>query len=186
MEDSDIVKLYWKRSERAIGETKTKYGTFCRSVAFRILRDSQDAQECEQDTYLRAWNAMPPQRPSVLQAFLGKIARNAALDRWREGKAEKRGQGQVPVLIDELADCLPDGSGVFAGTSEVELVALLNAFLEQAPREQRHFFVRRYWYGDTVAEIASAYGATESKVKMTLARMREELKAVLTRGGVAL
>ena len=186
MEDSDIVKLYWKRSERAIGETKTKYGTFCRGVAFRILRDSQDAQECEQDTYLRAWNAMPPQRPSVLQAFLGKIARNAALDRWREGKAEKRGQGQVPVLIDELADCLPDGSGVFAGTSEVELVALLNAFLEQAPREQRHFFVRRYGYGDTVAEIASAYGATESKVKMTLARMREELKAVLTRGGVAL
>ena len=116
MEDSDIVKLYWKRSERAIGETKTKYGTFCRGVAFRILRDSQDAQECEQDTYLRAWNAMPPQRPNVLQAFLGKIARNAALDRWREGKAEKRGQGQVPVLIDELADCLPDGSGVFAGT----------------------------------------------------------------------
>lgn len=186
MEDSDIVKLYWKRSERAIGETKTKYGTFCRGVAFRILRDSQDAQECEQDTYLRAWNAMPPQRPNVLQAFLGKIARNAALDRWREGKAEKRGQGQAPVLIDELADCLPDGSGVFAGTSEVELVALLNAFLEQAPREQCHFFVRRYWYGDTVAEIASAYGATESKVKMTLARMREELKVVLTRGGVAL
>ena len=186
MEDSDIVKLYWKRSERAIGETKTKYGTFCRGVAFHILRDSQDAPECEQDTYLRAWNAMPPQRPSVLQAFLGKIARNAALDRWREGKAEKRGQGQVPILIDELADCLPDGSGVFAGTSEVELVALLNAFLEQAPREQRHFFARRYWYGDTVAEIASAYGATESKVKMTLARRREELKAVLTRGGVAL
>ena len=186
MEDAEIVELYWKRSERAIGETKTKYGPFCRGVAFRILRSAEDAQECEQDTYLRAWNTMPPQRPNVLQAFLGKIARNVALDRWRAAKADKRGEGQVPQLIDELADCLPDASGVFAGASEVELVELLNGFLAQVPREARHFFVRRYWYGDTVAEIARAYGATESKVKMTLSRMRGELKRVLAQEGVAL
>ncbi len=186
MDDEQIVKLYWKRSEQAIEHTRRQYGRFCRDVAFHILRDAQDAQECESDTYLHAWRVIPPQRPRSLRAFLGRITRNLALDRWRASTADKRGSGVVPELLDELAECLPDASGVFAGAAEVELVALLNAFLEMAPLESRHFFVRRYWYGDTIDEIAQAYSVTPSKVKMTLSRMREELRRVLDREGVAL
>ncbi len=186
MEDEQIVELYWKRSEQAIEHTRRQYGRFCHDVAFHILRNAQDAQECESDTYLRAWNSIPPQRPRSLRAFLGKITRNLALDRWRASAAQKRGCNETCELLDELADCLPDGSGVFAGTSEVELVALLNAFLEMATLESRHFFVRRYWYGDTIDEIAQAYAVTPSKVKMTLSRMREDLRRVLSREGVAL
>lgn len=186
MEDEQIVELYWKRNEAAIEHTRRRYGRFCRDVAFHILRDSQDAQECESDTYLHAWRVIPPQRPRSLRAFLGKICRNLALDRWRASTADKRGAGVVPELLDELADCLPDGSGVFAGAAEVELVALLNAFLEMASLESRHFFVRRYWYGDTIDEIAQAYAVTPSKVKMTLSRMREDLRHILNREGVVL
>ncbi len=186
MDDEQIVRLYWKRSEQAIEHTRRQYGRFCRDVAFHILRDAQDAQECESDTYLHAWRVIPPQRPRSLRAFLGRITRNLALDRWRASTADKRGSGVVPELLDELAECLPDASGVFAGVAEVELVALLNAFLEMAPLESRHFFVRRYWYGDTIDEIAQAYSVTPSKVKMTLSRMREELRRVLDREGVAL
>lgn len=186
MEDEDIVELYWKRDEKAIEMTRARHGEFCRGVAWRILRDWQDAAECESDAYLRVWNAIPPQRPRVFRAFLGKVARNAALDRWRAAGAEKRGRGEAAGLLDELAECVPDTSGTFAGTSEVELVELLNGFLAKAAPEARHFFVRRYWYGDTVAEIARAYSATQSKVKMTLARMRAELARVLAREGVAL
>ena len=184
MEDCQIVALYWAREQTAIQATEEKYGRYCRSIIGRILRSDQDRAECVNDVYLGAWNSMPPHRPESLRLFLGKIARRAALHRYEKLTAEKRGLGQVPAALEELAECLPgpeDTEQVFEGMALTELI---NAFLGDFPSQQRKIFVQRYWYLRSIREIARAYGMGESGVKMSLLRARRELKKRLEREGI--
>ena len=186
MEDNAIVDLYWSRSEDAIEETDKKYGAYCRQVSYNILRSPQDADECVNDTWLRAWNAMPPQRPNILSAFLGKITRNLSLDRFRVSRAGKRGGGQLPVALDELGDCIPDGSSVEEQVALKELSRLLDRFLRNLPERECCIFLRRYWFVDSTREIALRYNMAEGSVKSTLHRTRQKLKVFLEKEGVVL
>lgn len=183
MEDSEIIDLYFARSEQAIAETDSKYGPYCRAIAYRILENRDDSSECVNDTYFRVWNAIPPQRPTGFRAFLGRITRNLALGRYRASRAQKRGGGRVEVALEELREaavCLPPDEAV----DEAELARLIDAFLDGLAPQARVFFVRRYWYLDSVKEIAAAYHVGVSAVKMSLLRSRNALKARLEEEGV--
>lgn len=186
MEDSQIVDLYWARSEQAISETADKYGRYCFSIAYNILHSNEDSEECVNDTYLNAWNAMPEQRPGKLQAFLGRITRNLSLRRWEKYAAEKRGHGQVPIILDELQECIPSSDSTEHVVDDIVLADVLNLFLASLTAEKRMIFMRRYWYMSPVNEIASDLAITESKVKMSLLRSRKELKLLLEKEGVDL
>lgn len=186
MEDEAIIALYWQRSEEAIVQTDRKYGRYCRSIAFNILDNDDDTDECLNDTYLRAWNLMPPKRPSLLSAMLAKITRNLALDRRKFNHAEKRGGGQVPLVLEELSQCVPGGTNAEEILESKELTALLNRFLSSLPQRTREVFMLRYWYLCPVRQIAERLGLGESSVKMTLLRTRKQLKALLEKEGVCL
>lgn len=183
MEDSQIIELYWQRSEHAISETEQKYGNYCRSISYRILKDRQDAEECVNDTWLRAWEHMPPQRPVLFSAFLAKITRNLSLSRYEKQNAAKRGGGEVTVVLEELEECVPACGGVEQSVDLKHLTALLDRFLGQLSGENRRLFVLRYWYLYPVKELAVHCGMGQSKVKMRLMRMRDELKELLEREG---
>lgn len=183
MEDSKIVELYWLRSERAIQETADKYGGLCASIAYNILRSREDAEECVNDTYLHAWNAMPPQRPGVLSAFVGRITRNLALHRYHRSTAKKRGGGQVPAALSELDQCLAGGGDMLEG---VVIANVLNAYLDGLPAEVRNMFIQRYWFLFSIADIAAEHRTTESRVKSALYRARQGLRAALTEEGIGL
>lgn len=185
MEDSAIIELYFQRSDRAVTETQGKYGRMLRSISFNIVKSMSDAEECENDTYMKTWNSIPPKRPDVFSAFLAKIVRNLSLDRYDELHAAKRGGGEIPALLDELAECLPDEAEPFAGVENRELAAEINAFLEKLKPDARNIFLRRYWFGDSVQEIAEQTGFGTSKIKMSLLRSRNELKAILEKEGYA-
>ena len=186
MDDKQILELYQKRSETAISETADKYGKYCYCIAYRILYDELDSEECVNDTYLRAWEAIPPQCPEKLSAFLGKITRNLALNRYKYYLREKRGNGQTALVIDELNECLPASNNTEEAIEEKLLVELLNQFLYSLPTEKRNIFLRRYWYLSSIQEIAKDYGFSESKVKMILLRIRNKLSQVLEKEGVVL
>ncbi len=186
MEDKKIVDLYWKRSETAISETANQYGRYCHRIAYNILHNNEDCEECVNDTYLRAWNAIPPKRPDRLSTFLGKIVRNLSLDRYERYTAEKRGLGQVPLALDELEGCVPAFSNAEQVTDDLALAEVLNRFLAGVKSEQRKIFVQRYWYLNPVKEIAAYFGISESKVKMTLLRLRGKIKRFLEEEGVNL
>ena len=183
MEDFQIIELYWDRAERAIAETEQKYGNYCRSIAYRILRDREDAEECVNDTWLRAWKSMPPERPNLFSAFLAKITRNLSLNRFEKRNAAKRGGGEVAVVLEELGECVPAHGGVEQEVDLKYLTALLNAFLGQLGEENRRLFVLRYWYLCPVKEAASRCGMGQSKAKMRLMRMRDELREILAKEG---
>ena len=186
MEDSAIVDLYWARDEGAIVQTKRKYGSYCTAIAMRILQNVQDADECVNDTYLGAWNAMPPHRPNVLQTFLGKITRNLSLKRYRLLTADKRGGGELPAVLDELQECLASDDDVQATVETGELGGMIDAFLADISADERNVFVCRYWYNDPIADIAKRFGFSESKVKMMLKRTRDRLALYLSERGVRL
>ncbi|WP_026489992.1 RNA polymerase sigma factor [Butyrivibrio sp. XBB1001] len=186
MEDNQIVDLYWARFEKAISETSNKYGHYCYYIAYNILHSKEDSEECVNDTYLNAWNAMPDQRPNILSAFLGRITRNLSLQRWEKYTAQKRGAGQVPLALDELQDCIPATDKTVHIVDDLMLADLLNRFLASLTAEKRIIFMRRYWYLCPVAEIASDFAISESKVKMSLLRSRNELKLLLTKEGIDL
>lgn len=186
MEDGQIVQLYWQRSEDAIAETAEKYGTFCHSISYGILRDRQDAEECVIDTWLRAWDAMPPQRPQRLAAFLAKITRNLSLDRYRKRTAQFRGFGQVPLALEELQWSVPSPDNVETMAEAAELTASLERFLYRLPREKRQVFLLRYWYFRTIGEIADQMRMSEQKVTSMLFRVRKELKKHLEEEGIGL
>lgn len=186
MEDGQIVQLYWERSEDAIAETAEKYGAYCHSISYGILRNNQDAEECVTDTYLRAWNAIPPQRPVRLPAFLGKITRNLSLDRYRRRSAKMRGFGQVTVALDELEWSVPDPNDLEKITEQAALTASLERFLQCLPQDKRQAFLLRYWYFRSIQEIAGSLHMTESKVTSLLHRTRKELKAHLEKEGICL
>lgn len=186
MTDKEIVELYWERSERAIEETDRQYGRYFHYIAKEILHDDEDAKEIVNDTYLKAWNSIPPERPDPLRAFLGRITRQLSLGRLERNRAQKRGGGQYLAALDELAECIPDGSESQDIASEIDLTAALNRFLRGLPLEQRRVFIKRYWYMSSVAETAAAFGMSESRVTSMLFRLRSKLKEQLTKEGFEL
>ena len=183
MEDQQIIQLYWDRREQAIWESDRKYGAYCRSIARRILAVEEDAEECVNDTWLHAWNAMPPQRPSILSAFFGKLARNLSLDRWRRNRAAKRGGSQVELALHELGDCLPAPGGPEQALDEKETGRVISQFLRSQP--DRALFIRRYWHLESIAALAHSFHLRESQVKSRLFRTRQRLKAALEQEGIA-
>ena len=176
MDDNEIVELYWKRSEKAITETSKKYSNYCHYISYNILHNDEDVKECLNDTYLRAWNAIPPERPTYLASFLGKITRNLSLNRYKQNTTKKRGFGQTELALSELEDCIPAKSDVEQTIDEMILVETLNNFLAALPKINRMIFVRRYWYLSKINDIAEEYSMSESKVKSMLFRTRNELK----------
>lgn len=182
MDDQKIVELYWERSESAVEETQKKYGRYCYAIAHRILRSEPDAEECVNDTYIRAWESMPPERPRVLSGFLGRITRNLALNRYDYNRAQKR--DALSTVESEYWECMPSAEGRIE--DEVALSRALNRFLSELPQETRIVFLRRYWYACTIKEIAKSMALSESNVKVLLHRTRMELKAYLQREGIGI
>ena len=170
MRDHEIIELYWARNESAITATAEKYGNYCHTIAYNILRNKEDAEECANDTYLGAWNSIPPQRPSRLSIYLGKITRNLALNRYKRYTAEKRGHGQVVLALSELEACVPSKTTVEQTVEENELAAAIDRFLYAKPKLNRNIFVRRYYHLYAIRDIADAYGMSESKVTSLLFR----------------
>lgn len=183
MEDNRIVDLYWQRNESAINETATKYGKYLHSISFHILSNDEDAEECVNDTYNDAWQSMPPHRPSILSTFLGKITRRISIDLWRKHSADKRGGGEVALALDELDECVSGNSNVENEIERQELQQKLNAFLMGLPRLERQVFMCRYWYMDSISDIAKQFDFSESKVKSMLFRTRNKLREMLKKEG---
>lgn len=186
MDDAKIIQLYWDRNEQAIPATAEKYGSYCAAIAKNILGSKEDAEECLNDTYLSAWSSMPPHRPGVLSAFLGKITRNLALNRYRHYTAGKRGGGDAALVLDEIAEFVSDTDGVEQEVDRQELVKVINAFLDRLPADKRNLFIRRYWYFDRVSDIAARFGMTENNVSVTLNRLRLKLHNYLSERGFEL
>ena len=186
MEDRQIIELYHERSETAILESANKYGSYCYYIAYHILYNEQDSEECVNDTYFRAWKVIPPQCPNKLSAFLGRITRNLALDRYKYYNREKRGNGQMALILDELQECVSTSNHTEQVLEEKMLVEVLNHFLHGLPKEKRMMFLRRYWYMSSIKEIAKDYELSEGKVKMILLRIRNKLKQVLEKEGIYL
>lgn len=183
MEDQKIIDLYWQRSEQAILETDTKYGGYCYSIAYHILENREDSEESVSDTYLAAWRSMPPKRPGILSAFLGKIVRHLAIDRWRRKTAGKRGGGETILALEELEDCVSGGESAEDALHRKELVVFLNRFLDSLPETERSVFLCRYWYVDPVQTIADTFGFSAAKVNSMLYRTREKLRKQLQKEG---
>lgn len=186
MNDLQIVDLYWQRSESAISETSQKYGRLCHTIAYNILFSEEDSEECVNDTWLKAWFAMPPQKPDKLSSFLGRITRNLSLDRLRSKFALKRAGSEATLALDELSECVPSGTKIEETIEERELGSVLNRFLEGMEPQTRSIVIRRYWYLSPVKEIAEAYGCSESSVNVTLHRARAKLRSFLEKEGIAL
>ena len=186
MEDHQIIQLYFDRSEEAISQTAEKYGKYCHTIAYNILHNFEDSEECVNNTYWKSWRIIPPRKPKRLAAFLGKITRNLALDTYRLYTADKRGGGEMAVALEELGDCVSSLGSMDDYVEQKVLVDALNSFLASLSAEHRKIFMRRYWYVSSVKEIAGDYGITESKVKMSLLRSRNLLKEVLEKEGIAL
>ena len=183
MEDSRIVDLYWQRDESAISETATKYGKYLHSISYQILADMDDADECVNDTYHAAWQAMPPHRPSVLSTFLGKITRRISIDLWRKNNADKRGKGEVFLALEELEECISGNDNVEDEVERQELQKKLNVFLKHLPDTERRVFMCRYWYMDSISDIVKQFGYSESKIKSMLYRTRKKLRTMLEKEG---
>lgn len=185
MKDRDIIGLFRKRSENAINETAKKYGTYCHYIAYNILYNEQDSEECVNDTYLNAWDNIPPHNPDKLSAYLGKITRNLALNKWNYYNAEKRGKGQIPFVFEELKECISATETVEQIVDEIHFADTLNSFLASLPKQKRIIFLRRYWYMNSIKEICTDFGMSESKVKMLLLRVRNDFRAYLEKEGIS-
>lgn len=183
MEDRKIVELYFARNEEAIEATAKKYGKYCFSISKNILSCKEDAEECVNDTYIDAWYSIPPHKPNSLALFLGKITRRIAIDRWRKQNAQKRGGGEVTLVLDELYQCVPDFTDVEQEYEQRRLTEVINSFVRQLPSVEQKVFLCRYWYMDSVKIISKRFHFSESKVKSMLHRTREKLKIVLNEEG---
>lgn len=183
MEDHDILELYFLRNEQALQETERKYGAYCGTIAYRILQNREDSEETVNDTWLSAWNAIPPQKPGCFQGFLGKITRNGAIDRWRRRNAEKR-SGEMVLALEELGECIPSRDNVEQQAQAAELSRALEAFLKTLPVERRRMFLLRYWYLMPMRDIAQRLGWTEGRVRTTLHRIRRQLLTYLQERGM--
>lgn len=185
MEDKQIVELYFRRSEQAIAETDTKYGPYCYSIAYNILTNREDSEESVSDTYMAAWNAMPPRRPAILATFLGKITRHLSIDRWRSRNACKRGGGEMVLALEELDACVSGEESAEQKYLRKELSVFINRFLDALSETERSVFLCRYWYLDSISDIAEQFAFSESKVKSMLSRTRGKLRRELEREGYA-
>lgn len=186
MKDGEIVNLYWKRSEDAITETSKKYARYCHYISYNVLHNDEDAEECVNDTYMRAWNSMPMHRPNRLSTFLGKITRNLSINKYKGYTAKKRGAGQTSIVLSELDECVPSSESVEQAIDGMALADAINSFLATLSKTKRIVFMRRYWYLSPIKEIAEEYGMKENKVKSMLFRMRNELKLFLEKEGIAI
>lgn len=184
MQDNEIIELYFSRNENAISETDRKYGRYCHFIAFSILRIEEDSMECVNDTYLRTWNSIPPHKPERLQTFIGKITRNLSLGRYQKIHALKRGGSEIPLILDELSECIGDH-----GSNPYDAIAFrdtMNRFLDSLDVKSRRLFVRRYWYMNTPSEIAKEYGMTAGNVSVDLHRIRQKLRDMLEKEGITI
>lgn len=183
MEDTAIVALYWQRDEGAIQASEEKYGPACRKLSYNILQSLQDAEECVNDTWHRAWDTMPPQRPHSLGAYLYRIARNLSIDRWRARRSKKRGEG-LEALVLELEECVT----VAPSTEEVweaqEAAAVIDRWLDRLEEKDRIAFLLRYWYGQPVKELARRLGGSPNRMSQRLHRLRQSLRQALEQEGV--
>lgn len=178
MEDRAIVDLFWAREERAISETDIKYGRMLEGLSYSLLSSHEDSEECLNDTYVAAWNSMPTSRPDCLGAFLSKIIRRLSIDRWRHNHRQKR-DGGAELLLDELAECIPDTTSITAEYDNGRLRDILNSFVRTLSPEKQAAFIRRYFYSEPLSKIADTLGITEAKLKSMLFRIRGELKTIL-------
>jgi RNA polymerase sigma-70 factor (ECF subfamily) len=184
MTDTEIISLYQERSESAIDETQRQYGSYCQAIAMNILHNREDADEVVNDTFLKAWNSIPPQCPAIFSAFLGKITRNISINRYNARKTQKRSSDENAVSLSELVVCFPAATDV---ESEVDMKILgetIEKFLYTVKKNDRVFFVRRYWYNDSIAEIANRFSVGESRVTVSLCRTRKKLKLHLEKEGL--
>ena len=183
MEDQEILDLFFARDELAITETDRKYGAYCYSVANRILCSKEDSEETVSDTYLRAWNAIPPQRPAFFKLFLAKIARNLAFTRWRKQTAAKRGGGETELVLEELAGCIPGPERIDDQLNAWELAKTIRSFLDTLPKREQDIFLQRYFYAEDADTIAHCYGTKRANVNLILSRTRAKLKTYLMQEG---
>jgi len=186
VEDSEIVDLFWQRQEAALVKAQEKYGRRIYCTANNILHDEEDAKECANDTLLRAWEAIPPNRPSLLGAFLSKIVRNLAINRWKAKGAEKRGGNQTDLLLSELQECIPASGGLDELYESAVVVQSINGCLQAMEQASRVVFVLRYFHGETISAISERFEMNENKVKSILFRARKKLKTQLEKEGVVL
>lgn len=184
MDDDKIVDLYWARSEQAISETDVRYGKYCRTISFNILANTSDAEECLNDTYMKAWDSMPSNRPTRLAPYLGKLTRWLSLSRLRENNSLKRGGGELPLVLDELAETLDSGVDTQKELEIKELNIEIQRLLDQLDKDERDVFLCRYWYVASISEIAEKCGFSESKVKTMLHRTRKKLLMQLKEEGL--
>ena len=184
MNDREIVNLYWQRSEQAITETEQKYGRYCHIIAYNILENSEDSEECVNDTWMSAWNAMPDKRPDRLGPFLARITRNFALTKIVRRTAKKRGGGEAELALEELDECLPSGYDLEKEIEDRELSRAIDAFIGNLPEEEQLVFVSRYWFVATEREIAEKLGMSRSGVAAMLKRTRSKLKTCLMMEGL--
>ena len=186
LDDCEIITLFFERSEAAITETALKYAGYCKRIAMNILSNCADVEECINDTYLHAWNSIPPQYPSLFSAYLGKITRNLSLNKYKQQKALKRGSGEVELLLHELEECIPSPSNVEKEYQEGTTTKAISNFLYSLDKLKRTIFIRRYWYGDSIAQISNHFKMSESKVKSMLFRIRNKLRIFLEKEGIDL
>lgn len=183
MTDMEIISLFNKRDESALSAVSGKYGSICTGIAFNILRNHQDAEECVNDVYLKVWDSIPPEQPKSLSAFVGKITRNAAIDRYRKDNSEKRGGGEIPLVLDELAECVSGSSNVEENAERHDLLAAINRFLDALPADRRIAFVMRYCLCEDIKSIAQRLGVTQNNVSVNLNRTRKHLVSYLAKEG---
>lgn len=184
MKDDQIVDLYWQRSEAAISETDNKYGNYCHTIAYNILQNAEDSEECVNDTWLNAWNSMPDKRPARLSPFLGKITRNLAITKGLAKAREKRGGKAVTLALEELDECLASGYDLDSEIEQRELERAINTFVKALPQIEQELFVLRYWYFETEVAIATRKGFSKSKVNVVLKRVRNKLQGYLLQEGL--
>ena len=183
MEDSKIIDLFFERSEQAIEELDRKHGPAVKRTAANILKDRLDVEECVSDTYLRTWNSIPPQVPNPLASYVCRIAHNLAIDRYHANHAEKR-DSQYHLVLDEIEECIPSGMNVETELEAKELGASINRFLSSLSKEDRFLFVRRYWYADSVSDLAALTKGSPNRISVRLFRLREKLRNTLTKEGL--
>ena len=181
--DSQIIQLYWNRDSQAISASMYRYGAYCFSIANGILDNAQDAEECVNDTWLRAWNAIPPTRPTVLKVFFAKITRHLSFDRYKARKSLKRGGGNIPLVLEELAECIADESVVENQVNAKELGQVINQFVASLSEHEQHLFVRRYFFAEPIHVIAERCNMNENRINVTLSRVRKRLRNHLSKEG---
>jgi len=183
MTDEKMIELYFRRDEQAIRESVIAYGAYCRSIASGILSDPLDAEEAVADTWLAAWESIPPNKPQYLRLYLGSITRNCALSIWRKNNAAGRGGGETAVALEELGECVSTGSTPEDAVNTRQLGQTVTAFLKREPPMRRNVFLRRYYYMEKLPDIASRYGLKEANVRMMLSRTRQKLRNYLKQEG---